>query len=148
MQVLSAIAVKQAACRDKPYKITDGGGLYVLVKAKGKYWRYNYRFAGKRKTLALGVYPDISLAEARKRHQKAREQLADGIDPIDAKKITSSAGVIDTFELIGEEWFSLYMLEKSKKHRDRARGMLNNDLYPIFGKRSIDQIKTTDALSS
>jgi hypothetical protein len=61
MQVLSAIAVKQAACKDKPYKITDGGGLYVLVKAKGKYWRYNYRFAGKRKTLALGVYPDIIL---------------------------------------------------------------------------------------
>jgi integrase len=148
MQVLSAIAVKQAACKSKPYKITDGGGLYVLVKAKGKYWRYNYRFAGKRKTLALGVYPDISLAEARKRHQKAREQLADGIDPIDAKKLTSTVGVIDTFELVGEEWFSLHMLEKSKKHRDRARGMLNNDLYPIFGKRPIDQIKPTEVLSS
>ncbi|MBT7560916.1 MAG: DUF4102 domain-containing protein, partial [Proteobacteria bacterium] len=107
MQVLSAIAVKQAACKDKPYKITDGGGLYVLVKAKGKYWRYNYRFAGKRKTLALGVYPDISLAEARKRHQKAREQIADGIDPMAERKSSNLQGAIvagDTFEVVGEEW--------------------------------------------
>jgi integrase len=151
MQVLSAIAVKQAACKDKPYKITDGGGLYVLVKTKGKYWRYNYRFAGKRKTLALGVYPDISLAEARKRHQKAREQLADGIDPMAARKSSNLQGTIaagDTFEVVGEEWFDLKMLDKSKEHTERAKRMLKNDLYPVFGKRPIIQIKPTDVLSA
>lgn len=63
-------------------KIFDAGGLYLLVAPKGgRYWRYNYRFDGKQKTLALGVYPDVSLAKARARHQEARRKLADGIDP-------------------------------------------------------------------
>ena len=63
-------------------KLADGGGLYLLVAPNGgRYWRYNYRFDGKQKTLALGVYPDVSLAKARARHQDARSQLAGGIDP-------------------------------------------------------------------
>ena len=67
-------------------KHTDGGGMYLLVNAAGKYWRFNYRFLGKRKTLAIGVYPTISLAEARRRREKAREQLAHNVDPSAAKK--------------------------------------------------------------
>ncbi|MFM1979472.1 MAG: hypothetical protein RLZ68_737, partial [Pseudomonadota bacterium] len=62
-------------------KTFDGGGLYILVKEAGKYWRMDYRFLGKAKTLALGVYPAVSLAKARQRRDKARELLADGIDP-------------------------------------------------------------------
>ena len=62
-------------------KHTDGGGMYLLVNAGGKYWRMDYRFVEKRKTLALGVYPEVSLAKARQRREKARELLADGIDP-------------------------------------------------------------------
>lgn len=62
-------------------KYTDGRAMYLMVNAVGKYWRMNYRFADKRKTLALGVYPDVGLAKARARREKAREQLADGIDP-------------------------------------------------------------------
>ena len=67
-------------------KYTDGRAMYLLVNAVGKYWRMNYRFADKRKTLALGVYPDVGLAKARARRDKAREQLADGIDPATAKR--------------------------------------------------------------
>ena len=67
-------------------KHADGGGMYLLVNASGKYWRINYRFADKRKTLALGVYPDVSLAKARQRRDRARELLADDIDPSEAKK--------------------------------------------------------------
>jgi hypothetical protein len=59
---LSATAIKQAQPRDRNYSLVDGGGLYLLVKATGKYWRFNYRFLGKQKTLALGVFPDVSLA--------------------------------------------------------------------------------------
>ena len=66
MQKLSATGVKQAALKDKAYKLTDGEGLYLLVKPAGKYWRFNYRFGGKRKTLALGTFPKISLGEGRK----------------------------------------------------------------------------------
>ena len=75
---LTNIAVKNAkpTAEGKPVKITDGGGLYLLVNKTGKYWRYNYRYLKKQKTLALGVYPEISLAQARERHRKAREQLA------------------------------------------------------------------------
>jgi len=63
-------------------KISDSGGLYLLVTPNGgRYWRYNYRFSGKQKTLALGIYPDVSLDKERARHQEARRQLAGGIDP-------------------------------------------------------------------
>ncbi len=86
---LTNIAVKNAkpTAEGKPVKITDGGGLYLLVNKTGKYWRYNYRYLKKQKTLALGVYPEISLAQARERHRKAREQLANGIDPAVYKKM-------------------------------------------------------------
>ncbi len=68
MQKLTGTSVKQGKPRDKAFSLVDGGGLYLLVKPAGKYWRYNYRYGGKQKTLALGVYPDVSLAVARKRH--------------------------------------------------------------------------------
>ena len=66
-------------------KHTDGAGLYLLVKAAGKYWRMNYRFADKQKTMAFGVYPAVSIVKARQRREKAREQVANGIDPNSAK---------------------------------------------------------------
>ena len=86
MAGLTALAVARAKAKDKPYKLSDQGGICLLITSSGKYWRYNYRFAGKRKTLAEGVYPEISLAEARKRHQSARRLLGDGIDPSADKK--------------------------------------------------------------
>ena len=72
-------------------KYTDGGGMYLLVKSGGKYWRMDYRFAGKRKTLALGIYPEVSLVKARKRRESARELLADSVDPGIAKKAEKQA---------------------------------------------------------
>ena len=75
MQKLTATAVRQAKVKAKAYKLWDGGSLYLLVKPQGRYWRYKYRFCEKQKPLALGVYPDVSLSEARKRHLMAREQL-------------------------------------------------------------------------
>jgi hypothetical protein len=79
--VLIDPAVRNAKGREKPYKLSDERGLYLLVNAAGKYWRLDYRFAGERKTLALGVYPDVSLANAREKRDVARKQIADGIDP-------------------------------------------------------------------
>ena len=88
-------------------KHTDGGGMYLLVNAGGKYWRMNYRFADKRKTLALGVYPAVSLAKARARRDKGRELLADGIDPSTAKKEDKQAkadAAANTFEAVARDW--------------------------------------------
>ena len=91
MHNLSATAIKSAKPKDTPTKLPDGGGLYLLTRPRGgKYWRYDYRFAGKRKTLALGIYPDVSLAQARKAHLVAREGLSEGIDPAEVKKINNN----------------------------------------------------------
>lgn len=89
MQKLTATAVKQAKSESKPYSIIDGGGFYLLVKSNGtKCWRYNYRFLGKQKMLSIGVYPEISLADARKHHELARIKLAGNIDPSVYKRLT------------------------------------------------------------
>lgn len=84
--MLTDTTVRQSKPKDKPYKLTDGGGLYLLINTTGKYWRLNYRFAGKQKTLALGVYPAVSLIDARQKRDQARSQLAKDIDPSESRK--------------------------------------------------------------
>jgi hypothetical protein len=80
--MLSEAEVREVRPLRHARKLTDGGGLYLLVVPNGgRYWRYNYRFEGKFKTLSLGIYPDVSLAKARARHQIARSQVADGANP-------------------------------------------------------------------
>ena len=99
-------------------KYSDGGGMYLLVKSSGKYWRMDYRFAEKRKTFAIGVYPAVSLAKARKRRESARELLADGVDPSDAKreqKETLVAELVNTFKAVALEW-----------HRRKSKGCAQN----------------------
>ena len=107
---LSDVAVRKAKADGKPMKLADAGGLYVLVQPSGsKLWRYDYRFAGKRKTLALGSYPDISLADARTRHADARKLVALGTDPGEARKTEKrkvEAETVNTFGLIAEEWLA------------------------------------------
>ena len=88
-------------------KYRDGAGMYLLVSASGKYWRVDYRFAGKRKTLTLGVYPAVSLAKARQRREKARELLAEDLDPSTVKheeKEAKAALAANTFEAVAREW--------------------------------------------
>ncbi len=132
MGKLSATAVQQAKGQAKPVKMTVGRGLYLLVKPDGsRYWRYDYRFASKRKTLALGVFPDTTLADARKAHQKARETLAKGIDPSEAKRIEriirhmSSA---DSFEAIATEWFLTKQLHRAQSYKDRTQRLLSRQI--------------------
>lgn len=148
MQKLTATAVKNAKPREKPYKLTDGGGLYLLVKGSSKYWRYNYRHEGKRKTYAIGIYPDRGLAEARKLHQQARELLADGIDPSAHKRVARDAhenSLSDSFEFVALEW-----LEKrgprSEGGDKRLNRLLKKDLFPFIGARQVGTITPTDLL--
>jgi len=79
---LSDVKIKNSKAKDKPYKLADGEGLDILIKKTGKYWRYDYRYLTKRKTFAIGVYPKVSLAQARIALSNARSLLFDGIDPI------------------------------------------------------------------
>jgi len=147
---LTATEVKQAKPQAQPYKLTDGGGMYLLIKPNGgKYWRFKYRIAGKEKVLAVGVYPDVSLAEARNRRTAAREQLAKSIDPGQAKRIeriTRHLASADSFEAVATEWYESRLQEKSDSYRHRTRQLLKNDLNPSLGSRPISQITSAELL--
>ena len=148
MQKLTATAVKQAKTKTKPYKLADGGGLYLHLKTAGKYWRYKYRYAGKEKLLALGTYPEISLADARKLHLEARENLANGIDPSAHKKATSAAthaALANSFEALAIEW-SKTRSKKSESTEKRQNALLKKDLLPYLGNRPIADIKAPELL--
>ena len=148
LEKLSALAVKQSKPQQKAYKISDGGGLYLLVTSQGKYWRFNYRFANKRKTLALGVYPDISLADARTEHKKARQLLAVGTDPNThkkAKKAASTDALANSFEVVALEWLDKQGA-KSNNTVKRQNRLLKNDLLPYLGKHPISDIKAPELL--
>ncbi len=149
---LTAIEVKQAASKKKAYKLADGGGLHLLVKpVGGKYWRYKYRYAGKEKTLALGVYPEVSLKEAREKHQAARKSLDRGIDPGEARKVeklTRHLAAAESFEAVAREWFNRIMPEKSNSYRERTGRILEKDLYPVLGNRPIKSITAPELLAA
>src|SRR4051812_36931338 len=100
---LSAVAVKNARPSEKAYKLADGGGLYLFVTPQGgRLWRFDYRHESKRRTLAIGRFPEVGLADARERHSAARGLLAQGVDPSKAKRADRKD---KTFEAVGRRWF-------------------------------------------
>lgn len=105
---LTAAAVKNAKADAKPMKMFDGGGMYLFVKPNGsKYWRIDFRVNGKYKTLGLGIYPDVSLADARARREQTRQLITQGIDPGAQRKAIKAVKIqqgINTFEIVGREW--------------------------------------------
>ena len=131
-------------------KHTDGGGMYLLVNAGGKYWRMDYRFEGKRKTLALGVYSDVSLAKARQRRGKARELLADGIDPGVAKreeKQTKATASANTFEAVAAQWLLATAANRAAITQDKVANWLRKDINPQIGTMPITTIGPRDVLA-
>ena len=145
---LTDIKVKSAKVPDgkKQVKLTDGRGMYLLVTPKGKYWRIDYRFEGKRKTLALGVYPDISLKDARDRRDEARKKLAHGVDPSLAKKAQRSS-LANSFEAVALEWFHKQSTQWTTGHSNTVLRRLEKDVFPWIGGRLIDGIEPPDVLS-
>jgi integrase len=138
--------VRQVKHTGKPTgdKHTDGGGMYLLVKAGGKYWRLDYSHAAKRKTLALGVYPEVSLAKARKRREAARELLADGIDPGTAKreeKQASSIAAANTFEVVAREFLKTKADALTPKYAEKWLRAMVKDLFPYVGAQPLASIK-------
>lgn len=130
-------------------KHADGGGMYLLVKAGGKYWRMDYTHTGKRKTLALGIYPEVSLAKARQRRDKAREQLADGIDPNTAKREEKQAQVdaaANTFEAVARVWLAKTATKRAEVTQSRITTLLEKDVFPFIGTMPISTIKPRDVL--
>lgn len=157
---LSDIQVNKAKPKDKDYKLSDGGGLYLLVTMQkydkdgkavpaSKLWRYQYRFNGKQKLLALGQYPVITLAEARNRRENARKLLANGIDPSDAKKAHKQAGedrAADSFEVIAREWYNAYQHQWTPGHATKLLRRMEKEIFPYIGAMPIEEIKAPDVL--
>jgi integrase len=138
---LTALDVKQAKPTDKPRKLADGGGLYLLVNPNGsKWWRWAYRFGGKEKTLSMGIYPETSLAEAREKHANARKLLAGGIDPSaerqDAKRRAAETqqAAVDTFEAVTRVWLEQVRPGLAEVTMSKNVWIFETFLFPEIGQ--------------
>ena len=150
--MLSATAINNAKPKDKPYKLADEKGLYLFIQATGsKLWRFDYRFLGKRKTLALGSYPDVSLSHARDKRDKARSLLASEppIDPSENRKAEKSSKLLNSensFEVIAREWWQTHMKNKAASHKDKVIRRFELYLFPWIGSKPIADITAPQML--
>lgn len=149
---LTNIACKNAKCKPdgKPIKLTDGDGLYLLVNERGKYWRMNYRFLGKQKTLAIGVYPEIGLAEAREHREEARKLLRADCDPNEIKKMQKNELRQDydnNLKSIAEEWIEWRSHHLKAEHKERIMARLARDVFPPIGFRPLKSLTPPEILA-
>ncbi|MDD1626124.1 MAG: Arm DNA-binding domain-containing protein [Methylococcaceae bacterium] len=147
---LSDTTIKNAKPNpDKAYKLPDEKGMYLLINPNGsKYFRYKYRFAGKEKALALGVYPETSLKKAREKRDDARKLLADGIDPGENRKAVMSSKAesdANSFEVIAREW-GLKKVETWADKNNRSKRMLERNILPWLGSKPITDLLPKDIL--
>lgn len=148
---LTARQISTAKPTEKPYKLSDGGGLYLSVNPNGsRYWRMKYRYAGKEKLLSIGVYPDVTLAEARDKRTQAKRILAAGDDPSEVKQAEREAknlAVNNNFELLALEWHEHKKPNWSSGYADDIMEYLRKDIFPYIGKKAITDIKPMTMLS-
>ncbi|EMH1504900.1 integrase [Proteus mirabilis] len=149
---LTARQVETAKPKEKSYKLFDGGGLYLEVTAKGsRYWRMKYRFGGKEKRLAFGVFPTVTLAEAREMRNQTKKVLAAGGDPGEVKKEEKAIQKLstgNTFEAIAREWHTSKADRWSLRYRDEIIDTFEKDIFPYIGKRPIAEIKPLELLET
>lgn len=147
---LTDTAIKQAKAKDKPYRLADGGGMYLEVTPAGsKYWRLKYRYAGKEKRLALGVYPSVSLKEARDRRSEAKRLLGTGLDPSELKrtrKLQIFERAENGFEIVAREWFEKNKSSWAASHSDKLIRRLERDVFPWIGSRPVNEITAGEIL--
>jgi integrase len=146
--MLKDVAVRNAKPSTKPRKLSDGGGLHVLIQPTGgKLWRLAYRFSGKQKTLALGVYPVVSLEEARRRRDEAKELLARSVDPSVQRKADKQAGKDSSFRGVAEEVIAKLEREGRAQVTLTKKRWLLDFAYPAFGDRPVAEITARDLLA-
>jgi integrase len=146
--MLKNVAVRNAKPSDEPRKLSDGGGLHLLIQPSGsKLWRLAYRFAGKQKTLALGVYPAVSLEEARKRRDEAKTLLARSVDPSVQRRADIQARKGSSFRAIAEEVIAKLQREGRAQVTLTKKRWLLDFAYPTFGDRPVSEITAGDLLA-
>src|SRR5262249_49777367 len=144
IDLLTDVAIRQAKANAKPRRLFAGRRLYLLISPSGgKWWRFKYRRAGRQQLLSLGVYPEISLKDARERRDQLRRDLAHGIDPAaerKAAKLAQNAAAQhgrDTFEVLAREWFAKHQPTWAPNHSETVIRRLERDVFPWLGHRPI-----------
>jgi hypothetical protein len=145
--MLTDNAIRSAKPREKPYKLFDERGLFMLVTPTGaRWWRLKFRMASKVKLLSLGVYPDVTLKVARERRDDMRRQLANGVDPSAQRKAGKVAGA-DSFEAAAREWFIKFSANWAATHSNKIIRRLEKDVFPWLGSRPVGQITPPELLA-
>jgi integrase len=148
---LTDTEVRKAKPTDKSYKMSDGGGLHLLVMPTGgKLWRWKYRFDGAEKLMAMGQYPAVTLAMARERHAAARNLLASGVDPMAKRKEEKAAERAEnkeSFQTVAKEWLAHWRVGKSERHADYVDRRMNTDILPRLGARPVAQIEAPEVVA-
>jgi integrase len=141
---LTDTALRAAKPTDKPYKLYDERGLYLIVNPNGgKWWRLKYYLEGKEKTISLGTYPDVTLAQARGKRDDAKELVAGNTDPSRHRKETKAKSKLDaqnTFKAVATDWHALHNKNKSQRHQQRVQRWLEFYLYPTLGDKAVSSI--------
>ena len=147
---LTDVKIRNSKAKEKPYKLSGGRGLHLLVKKDGsKHWQIRFRFERKENTIAIGRYPEVSLANAEKKATVALELLDQGINPSENKKAAklSKTGILaNSFEVIAREWATSYFKNKSDSHKDRTLRRLESYLFPWLGNKPISEITAPQIL--
>ena len=148
---LTDTAIKKAKPGAKPVKLSDGRGLYLLVSPSGsKLWRWKYRVLGKEKVMALGAYPDVSLAQAREGLDKARKVLAAGSDPMvvrKADKAATRAAAEESFEAVARMWWVHWKPARSEQHAGQVMRRFEADVFPHIGARPVAEIQAPELVA-
>jgi len=147
---LTDTKIKSLKAREKQYKVSDGKNLFLIITPTGsRYWRFKYIFNGKEKLLALGVYPEVTLAQARERRDEARQQLADGNDPSFVKQIKQRAkkqAVLNSFEDVAREWHAKFLSRWTKGHAQTIISRLEKNIFPWIGSHPISEVTPMELL--
>lgn len=162
--IKSDVTIRNTKPKDKPFRISDGDGLYLLVNPDNtRWWRLDYSITGKRKTLSVGVYPKVGLAGARSRADEARQMVAAGTDPSDIRKakkerqekereaelrISQGLPPVDSFEEIAREWFAKFSPGWVASHSDKIMSRLERDIFPWLGRKPIAEVKAPALLET
>ncbi len=149
--MLTDTEIRAAKPRQKAAKLFDERGLYLEVTPTGgKWWRLKYRFSGKEKRLSLGVYPDVSLKDARARRDAARKLVADGIDPSENRKaqaIAKQDRAANSFEVVAREWYAKHAPNWAEHHGDRIIRRFERDIFPWIGGKPIADVAAPELLA-
>jgi integrase len=145
---LTDLNLRNLGTRDRPYKVADGNGLYVLVSPTGlRAWRWKYRFGGREKVLPLGRYPELSLAQARAARDEARKAVLTGTDPAEARRDAKLALLIaqeNSFEAVARAWHKVWAEGKHVRYADDVMGRLERNVLPSIGHKPVAHIEPKD----